>query len=641
MGLLREHIETSMLNKRMQTSPRVRLPLWLTVVLLALALFANIPPAHAQSAPEALAAISPHLAAELETATEPVPVLVLLKAQLDPATLVDPAAPLHARTAALYAALTRHAESTQAPLLAWLDAQGVAYTRHYIVNMVSVRGDAALVAQLQRRPEVARLLPNPTVNALAVTQAPAALRWDVRLRPAAAPDTALALYGLDAIGAPELWTRDIRGQGIVLANQDTGVEWTHPALQDTYRGWDGIAADHDYNWFDAWAGLSDSDPCRAIDGPCDDNGHGTHTVGTLVGTRVDDTGTLVLGAAPDAAWMGCRNMLRGFGTPESYIACFEFFLAPYPVGGDPFRDGRPELAPHIISNSWGCPPYEGCDPQSLAAAVETAHAAGQLVVAAAGNSGPICSSVRDPIAIYGDTLTVGSHDSGGNIAFSSSRGPVTIDGSNRLKPDLVAPGVGIFSTYRGGGYATLSGTSMATPHVAGGAALLWSAFPDLVGRPDLTTQLLIKSATPIPSMSCTGGDVAVHPNPVAGYGRMDLVAAYGMAQQPWRVAVRVTDLHDRPLAGVEVAWLDAETGYRVTVITDYTGVGRVPVVWHGHYSLTATLENETVGQMGIVLHAELDDVSGTQDGATLRLHYAATRETPPVYTMYVPGVFGP
>jgi len=190
-----------------------------------------------------------------------------------------------------------------------------------------------------------------------------------------------------------------------------------------------------------------------------------------------------VGMAPDAQWIGCRNMRAGFGTPGSYTACFEFFMAPYPQYGDPFTDGKPELSPHIINNSWGCPPDEGCDADSLRTVVETIRAAGMFVVASAGNSGSLgCNSVKTPIAIHDATFSIGAHSRDGYLAGFSSRGPVTVDQSGRLKPDLSAPGVDVFSTTINGRYRSLQGTSMASPHVAGAIALLWSAEPSLIGQ---------------------------------------------------------------------------------------------------------------------------------------------------------------
>jgi subtilisin family serine protease len=170
----------------------------------------------------------------------------------------------------------------------------------------------------------------------------------------------------------------------------------------------------------------------------------------------------------------------------------QFMLAPFPAGGDPFADGRPERAPHVLTNSWGCPPLEGCDAGALRPATAALSAAGIFFVAAAGNTGPRCDSVDDPPAIHPDVLSVGAVDRNRLVAEFSSRGPTD---AGLAKPDVVAPGVGVPSALPGGGYGEMDGTSMAAPHVAGVVALLWSANPALIGDIERTRQLLADTAT--------------------------------------------------------------------------------------------------------------------------------------------------
>jgi len=255
-------------------------------------------------------------------------------------------------------------------------------------------------------------------------------------------------------------------------------------------------------------------------------------MGTMVG---DDGAGHQIGVAPGARWIGCRNMDVGFGTPARYAECFEFFLAPYPVGGDPFTQGMPALAPHVINNSWGCPPEEGCDAaaiEMLRQVVAAVRAAGIVVVGSAGNDGyQGCSSVRQPIGMYDEVLTVGATDSADVLAGFSSRGPVTVDGSGRLKPDLTAPGVNVRSAVKGNTYATMSGTSMASPHVAGVVALLWSAAPHLVGDVDATEGLLLASARPRLSNACSS-PAEGRPNNLYGWGVVDAEAALRLALPP-------------------------------------------------------------------------------------------------------------
>jgi subtilisin family serine protease len=246
-----------------------------------------------------------------------------------------------------------------------------------------------------------------------------------------------------------------------------------------------------------------------------------------------------IGVAPDARFIGCRNMDRGNGTPATYLECFQFFLAPYRYGARPDQ-GDPTRAPHITINSWSCPPSEGCSALILREAVEAQRAAGIMTITAAGNSGPSCSSLSDPPGIYQANYTIGAIDSNGLVARFSSRGPVTIDGSGRRKPDLMAPGVSVRSAVRGNNYSSLSGTSMATPHVVGAVALLWSAFPQLRGQVERTENLLNQTAVPT-SVEAVCGSTGT-PNTVYGAGRLDVKRAFDqMASGVYALAGQVTN----------------------------------------------------------------------------------------------------
>ncbi len=329
-------------------------------------------------------------------------------------------------------------------------------------------------------------------------------------------------WGSTMINAPAVWALGFRGQGVIIAGQDTGYQWDHVALKEKYAGWNGVSVDHNYSWHDAIH--TPNIPCvGGLGNPvsCDDHGHGTHTMGTMVGD--DEVGNQV-GIAPDAKWIGCRNMNQGIGTPQTYTECFQFFLEPTDLNGL-----NPDVtkAPHIINNSWGCPPSEGCtQPDALESIVNNVVDAGILVVAAAGNSGSGCGTVKDPIAIYDKTFTVGSTTSADAISGFSSRGAVTIDGSNRIKPDISAPGHSVRSSTIGGGYGNMSGTSMASPHVAGVAALLISANSSLAGQPEQLKQIILNSSLAKTStQDCNGIAGTQIPNNTFGWGRVDALAA--------------------------------------------------------------------------------------------------------------------
>ena len=204
------------------------------------------------------------------------------------------------------------------------------------------------------------------------------------------------------------------------------------------------------------------------------------------------------GLPRSATWIGCVNLALNLGNPAVYLDCMQFMLAPFPQQGDPFKDGKPELGANMLNNSWGCPIVEGCDAETYLAAVRGLQTAGVFVVASAGNEGENgCSTVADPLALYDEVYTVGALDSQRNRANFSNLGPVTVDGSNRVKPDLMAPGVEILSAFPKGTYANYSGTSMAGPHVVGAVALMWSANPKLIGNIQRTREILDRSAQPL------------------------------------------------------------------------------------------------------------------------------------------------
>lgn len=284
---------------------------------------------------------------------------------------------------------------------------------------------------------------------------------------------ALLASSVPALGAPALWDLGLTGKGITVAVVDTGVDAGHPALAGAVLpGWNVIAGN---------------------DQPHDGHGHGTHVAGII--------------ASRDATWRGVAPGARilpvkvlddgGWGTEEGVIAGIEWAV---------------EHGADVINLSLGA---EGGDGSSaLARAVDAAVQRGVVVVAAAGNGGPWLMTIGTP----GDSrfaLTVGATDNGRAVAEWSSRGPL-LDG--RTKPDLVAPGVDVTSTWPGGGFEMMAGTSMSTAHISGLAALLLEG----AGRID---PLLLKEA-----LRQTALDLGYGPN-TQGAGFPDPVRALTYARE--------------------------------------------------------------------------------------------------------------
>ena len=413
----------------------------------------------------------------------------------------------------VYNALWSKSQATQGPILQWLREQGLKYQSFYIVNAILVNGSREVAETLAARPDVARVDGNPHIQNPLPRPVPAD---GVSSHPEA---PATVEPGIVYTHAPDVWALGFNGQNIVVASADTGQRWTHNALKPHYRGWNGVTADHNYNWHDSIHN-SVGNPCgNDSPQPCDDYFHGTHTTGTAIG---DDGGSNQIGMAPGAKWIGCRNMDVGTGTPARYIECMQWFLAPYPIGGG---QGDPTKAPDITINSWGCPTSEGCSPNTLQAAVDAQAAAGIMMVVAAGNSGSSCSTVTDPPSLYATSYTAGALNTGTDtIASFSSRGPVTVDGSGRIKPDISAPGTNTRSASNtsDNAYTFASGTSMATPHIAGAMALLWSAIPSLQNQIDPSRAALNNAAVHISTTLCSSTGI---PNNVFGWGRVDILAA--------------------------------------------------------------------------------------------------------------------
>lgn len=396
--------------------------------------------------------------------------------------------------------LETQAARSQAGIRRRLAAAGVAARPFWINNSIFVRGaSAALVSELARRADVAHLAGNRGVP----------LIEPVALYLTAATQGDGVEWNIEQINAPAVWATGNRGEGVVVANIDTGVRYTHEALRAQYRG--TLTGSHDYNWWD---------PDGTLTEPTDANGHGTHTMGTIVG---DDGGANQIGVAPGATWIAAQGCDTSLCSPVELISAAQWLLCPTRLDGS---DPDCSKAPHLVNNSWGVLVAENLYWPAVRAWV----AAGIVPVFAAGNSGPECATLLAP-GDYGISLSVGATDRNDVLSFFGSRGPSERAPAGRSwQPDLVAPGSLVRSAYAFSDsvYLPASGTSMAAPHVAGVIALLLASDPSASAGELFAalTRSSVRDLGPPPgSEACGGRAYDEFPNAIYGHGRVDAEGA--------------------------------------------------------------------------------------------------------------------
>jgi len=343
----------------------------------------------------------------------------------------------------------------------------------WIFNGIAMKARREVIDELAARPDVSSIYLDRAIPLSAPV-----------LAAAGTPEA-----NLNLINAPALWNLGYTGQGVVVANMDTGVDVTHPDLSGSYRGGTN-------SWYD---------PYGQHNTPYDADGHGTSTMGIMVG---GNTGGNHIGVAPGARWIAVKAFNdSGIADTSKIHAGYEWLMDP---------DGNPDTddAPDVVNNSWGFQD-PGCD-REYAADVLALRSAGIVPVFSAGNSGPLAQTDISP-GNYAESISAGATDNSDNIASFSSRGPSSCDGT--IFPVVCAPGVNIYTTALSHGgalnYVYESGTSFSAPHVSGAAALLLSANPSL-------TVADIESAL-------TGGSVdlgTAGPDNTFGYGRLDVLRAY-------------------------------------------------------------------------------------------------------------------
>ncbi|MFZ2097966.1 MAG: S8 family serine peptidase [Anaerolineales bacterium] len=396
----------------------------------------------------------------------------------------------------------------------WLLTQDTQPHRLLTANAIAATLDATQLETVLSFPQVGRVGMNNYARLLlddevtgnqlsSMLSSPQAVEWNIA-----------------KIRASETWsTFGITGQGASVGIVDTGVMLDHPALNAQYRGNLGDGNyNHNYNWYDLINGQA---------APYDDHGHGTFGAGIVMGY---DGGANQIGVAPGATWIAVKALDNyGGATFEQLHASLEWMLAPTDLNGE---HPDPTMAPQVVLNMWR---ISGCD-HSFDADLDAIRAANILPVFAPGSEGPECGSVASP-ASDPDALTAGATDSNDVIAPFSANGPSCYDGS--IKPDVVAPGVEIRSSTNDGGYQVWTGSSFSTAHLAGAAALLFSANPQL--GIDQLEETLFDTAVCLDTTLYCGGEVCPGANNTYGHGRLDVFEAVSATlgsqyDLPWLIA---------------------------------------------------------------------------------------------------------
>jgi len=408
----------------------------------------------------------------------------------------------------VYNTLKETAPATQKRSIAELSRRGVRFKSFFAGNEIYVHGGSE-----QALNAILALGDAGTIRApVTVKLEPAAPRFLQSVGPVQtgaelqAETQSIIDWGITELPPPIFGAHSLAGESIIVANIDSGVQYDHPALAAAYRcaggGLPSAAC-----WYDA------TNP--TITTPYDDNGHGTHTMGTMVGSN-NPSLTYTVGMAPEAKWIACKAFgSDGKATDSALESCAQWILAP---------NNNPSNRPHIVNNSWG-----GDSANSwFQDEVQAWAAAGIFPVFSAGNSGSAstCNNIYSP-ADYPESFAIAAHDSSRSIANFSSKGPLTnyYGQSEYLKPEISAPGVYIRSSFPGNSYASYSGTSMAAPHVSGAVALLWSCNPTLVGEIDTTVELLEISAEKSSKLDTCGSPEIGDGNYTFGRGYLNVYQA--------------------------------------------------------------------------------------------------------------------
>jgi subtilisin family serine protease len=407
-------------------------------------------------------------------------------------------------------------------LYQWLFSEGSHPRRLLTANAIAATVSKDQFEKVLNFPQVGRVGLNQYIEAIAdgievVDWQPSSM-WALLYR---LPGPGVIEWNIIRIRADDTWTTfGVRGVGAKVGIIDTGVMFTHPALVDQYQGnLGGGNFQHDYNWFDFIAGQP---------APYDDHGHGTFGAGIVVG---NDGFANQIGVAPGAKWIAVKGLDAGGGTTEEDLhASLEWMVAPTDLAGN---NPDPGMAPNVVLNMWR---WAGCT-NTFDGDLVALRAANILPVFAPGGEGPGCGLLAYPAA-NPNTISAGATDIFDVILGFSARGPSCVDGT--LKPDLVAPGMDIRSSTNTGGYDVWSGTSFSTAHLAGAAALLFSADPGIT-IDELEQTLFDTAVCHNAQYYCSGDNSCPGPNNTYGHGRIDVfeavLATIGISYDvPWLTA---------------------------------------------------------------------------------------------------------